>query len=370
MRRAGIESIPLPDLPLWHNARARRVPLAFELELTARCDNNCRHCYINLPQGDASAADRELTVAEIDDLAAQAAGLGALWCLATGGEPLLREDFPEIYLGLRRRGLLVSVFTNGCLIDERIAALFRRHPPRDVEITVYGATRATYESVTRVPGSYGRFRAGLARLERAGITPRLKAVFMESNRREMPAIAEFCREHTRDYFRFDTQLHLRYDRNQDRNREIIGQRLPPREIAELERSDRKHHRAMIEHCDRLLPRGGRPAKERGLFFCRAGLDGFTIGWDGSFKLCGSLTDPACTYDLRTGALREAWDSFVPSVRRGKPGGRRPRPSCAGCELVNLCLWCPAHAYLETGKPDRPVKAFCEAARARRSLLPN
>ncbi|NLG28711.1 MAG: hypothetical protein GX557_12425, partial [Chloroflexi bacterium] len=54
-------------LPLWDRLDGRRLPLSFEWEITARCNNDCRHCYINLPAGDSAARARELSLAEIDD---------------------------------------------------------------------------------------------------------------------------------------------------------------------------------------------------------------------------------------------------------------------------------------------------------------
>ncbi len=156
-----VETTRLPDHPLWGRMK-NRVPYSFDLEVTARCNNDCRHCYINLPAGDALAQQRELSLAEIDFIASQAVELGALWCLLTGGEPLLRKDFAEIYLLLKKKGLLVSVFTNACLVTEEHVSLFQRYPPRDIEITVYGATQETYERVTRKPGSIMPFAGGLA----------------------------------------------------------------------------------------------------------------------------------------------------------------------------------------------------------------
>ena len=157
-----------PNSPCGSKLADRRVPLSFDLELTARCNNDCRHCYINLPAGDLEARQNELSLAEISDIADQAVDLGALWCLVTGGEPLLRQDFAEIYLMLKRKGLLVSVFTNACLVTEEHVALFKNYPPRDLEVTVYGITQETYERVTRRPGSYAAFRRGLDLLLEAG----------------------------------------------------------------------------------------------------------------------------------------------------------------------------------------------------------
>ena len=154
-------AIEIQQFPLWDKLMAKRAPLSFDIEITARCNMNCPHCYINLPAGDKEAQVSELTMAEILAIAREAAGMGAVWCLITGGEPLLRKDFSDIYMGLKCLGLLVAVFTNATLINEEHIALFKKYPPRDIEITVYGVTKETYEKVTRRPGSFKRFMNGL-----------------------------------------------------------------------------------------------------------------------------------------------------------------------------------------------------------------
>jgi MoaA/NifB/PqqE/SkfB family radical SAM enzyme len=105
-------TVEIQQFKLWDKFKDKHVPLSFDLEVTARCNCDCRHCYINLAPNDLAARSCEFSVTEIGDIAEQAVGLGALWCLVTGGEPLLRPDFGEIYLALKRKGLLVSVFTN------------------------------------------------------------------------------------------------------------------------------------------------------------------------------------------------------------------------------------------------------------------
>ncbi|MCG7853640.1 MAG: hypothetical protein MIO92_14065, partial [Methanosarcinaceae archaeon] len=85
------ESIPLPQLPLWGRFKDDRVPNTVEFEMTARCNNNCRQCYINLPASDPDAKKNEMTIGEIEKIADQAASLGFLWWILTGGEPLLRK---------------------------------------------------------------------------------------------------------------------------------------------------------------------------------------------------------------------------------------------------------------------------------------
>ncbi|MFO7676103.1 MAG: radical SAM protein [bacterium] len=344
--------------------KQRHAPLAFDIEVTARCNNDCRHCYINLPAGDPAARAAELTPAEIERIAREAAGMGALWCLLTGGEPLLRDDFPEVYLGLKRLGLLVSVFTNACLVRPEHVELFRKYPPRELEVSVYGATEATYERVTRRPGSFRAFRRGLDLLLAGGVKVQLKAMALRSNVHEFAEIGRFCRARTADDYRFDPLLHLRFDRDEARNAEIRAERLSPAEVAAVERADAERFGTLKEHCSQLILREAARATGNHLFQCGTGRDSFSVSFDGRLRLCSSLWHPDTVYDLRRGTLADAWHNHVPRVR----DLRSDRPDflarCHACPIANLCLWCPAHAFLETGELDAPVDYFCEVARAR------
>lgn len=358
----------LKDFAAWPKLAGRRVPLSFELELTARCNNDCRHCYINLPAGDQDARRAELTAAEIGDIADQAIALGAIWCLITGGEPLLRPDFAEIYLMLKRKGLLVSVFTNACLVTADTVALFRRYPPHEIEVTVYGVSQETYERVTRRTGSYAAFRRGLGLLLDGGLKVRLKAMALRSNVAELPAIAAFCRTYTKDYFRFDPLLHLRHRGDPARNDEIKGERLTPAEVVAIEQADEERARALEDGCDRYITPARAERQDQGLFHCGAGNGSFTISYDGWFRLCADLWHPDTIYDLRRGRLAEAWEDLVPSVRAMRSADPGFLASCRRCPIFNLCFWCPAHAHLETGAMDGFSSYFCDVAHARAAGL--
>jgi radical SAM protein with 4Fe4S-binding SPASM domain len=42
--------------------------------------------------------------------------------------------------------------------------------------------------------------------------------------------------------------------------------------------------------------------------------------------------------------------------------------CRRCPIVNLCLWCPAHSWLETGELDTVIDYFCQVAHARAEAI--
>jgi len=366
-----LEDVKLPDFHLWKQTEEKRIPLSAEIELTERCNNNCIHCYINLPADDVEARRRELTFEEIREIVDETVAMGCLWWLITGGEPFLREDFTDTYLYLKKKGLLVSVFTNATLITPELVSLFKKYPPRDLEITVYGVTQKTYEKVTRTPGSFGAFRRGINLLQKENVHFTLKAMALRSNVNELAAMKGFCKPITNGPFRFDPFLHLGLRPNDRRNCQIKNERLSPEEIVAIELSDKERKNGLLKQiCDEK--RGGRDEAhfhdDNHLFYCGAGKASFAIDSYGFFKLCSSLSHPDCVYDLTKGSLREAWEEFVPEVRKMKTEDEECRKSCLSCPLINLCMWCPATAYLESRKLDGWVEDFCQIARARAEAL--
>jgi len=167
---------------------------SIDIELTERCDNDCIHCCINRPASDSVARAGELATDQVKDVVRQAADLGCLQVRYTGGEPLLRPDFEELYLHARRLGMRVLVFTNARRLTPRLADLLVRVPPLvAVEVSVYGMHAQSYEAVTRVPGSFAQFRRGVDLLLGRGIPFVIKGALLPPNRREIDELTELAR---------------------------------------------------------------------------------------------------------------------------------------------------------------------------------
>ena len=366
-----LEDVKLPDFHLWKQTEEKRIPLSAEIELTERCNNNCIHCYINLPVDDVEARRRELTFEEIREIADEAVGMGCLWWVITGGEPLLRKDFADIYLYVKNKGLLTGVFTNATLITPKLVGLFKKYPPRYLEITVYGVSEKVYERVTRTPGSFEAFRRGINRLQKENVSFTLKAMALRSNANELEAIRDFCKATSKHQFRFDPFLHSRLRPNDKRNRQIKNERLSPEEIVAIELRDKERKNGLLKQVceEKKIGQGTvHSHNDNHLFYCGVGKTSFVINPYGFFKLCSSLSHPDCVYDLRRGSLKEAWEKFVPQVRGIRTKDEECRKKCLRCPMINLCMWCPATAYLECGKLDRPVEDFCQIAHARSEAL--
>ena len=170
-----------------------RIPLDGSIELTHRCNLRCVHCYLGDQQEIRKHRTEELSTDEFKRLIDQFVAAGMLNLLISGGDPMVRKDFGEIYSYAVCQGVRVTVFCDGVLVNDRIIEVFNRHPPRLVEVSLYGATEATYESITQIKGSFKRCLAGIERLLAAGHRLRLKTVLMTSNRHELAAMEAMAR---------------------------------------------------------------------------------------------------------------------------------------------------------------------------------
>jgi radical SAM protein with 4Fe4S-binding SPASM domain len=287
---------------------------------------------------------------EVFHILDQVAEAGCLWLLITGGEPLLRKDFLDIYTYAKKKGFITTLFTNGTLITPEIADGLADWPPFFVEITLYGATKETYERVTRTPGSFERCQRGIDLLLDREMPLGLKTMVTTFNHEEIHQIKAYADE-LGVSFRFDPLINPRLDGS----KRPCKFRLPPEEVVELDRADTERTKAWQKLCKESI----RPFSSDHLFICGAGLSTYHIDPYGLMSACEMARFQA--YDLRQGTFEEGWRKSIPQLLALKPEGRY---SCGRCELISLCAQCPGWAWLESGHPEAPVQYLCQIAQLR------
>lgn len=133
-------------------ATEKKVPLYGVLELLPLCNLNCDMCYVRMSREEMEQVGRLRTIEEWTKTAEDMMKAGTLFVLLTGGEPLLYPHFRELYQKLRELGMIITINTNGTLIDEAWADFFAENKPRRINITLYGASNETYERLCHYPG--------------------------------------------------------------------------------------------------------------------------------------------------------------------------------------------------------------------------
>ncbi|MBD3166594.1 radical SAM protein [bacterium] len=359
------ENLPVEQTHLLDVFKQYRRPFSASVELTRRCNNNCIHCYNNKPASDPSSLKREMSIKELESFVEQAVELDMLHVLLTGGEPLLRKDFQDIYMLFKRAGMLVSIFTNGIALTPSLIGFLEQYPPALVELTVYGLTEETYESVTRVKGSFKRFMQAVRLLDKSKIKVNYKAVFLEQNKHEFDEIHSFCNERSAIGYRFDIMVHNRTDFDSSRNNEIAKSKLNPSDALELEKRDPKRSRSMEKYYDRVASYDLDPESDDRLFTCGAGSKSIYVSADGIVHPCGSLMSERFSFSLREHRLETIWNELIPASLDVRAPKDYP---CLTCSHRFMCDWCPAHADLDSGDLTSISEHTCEMTRLRMETL--
>jgi radical SAM protein with 4Fe4S-binding SPASM domain len=338
----------------------KRAPVEVSIEVTRRCPLECLHCYNNLPMADQKARLSELTLEEHCGLLDELAAAGCMWVLYTGGEIFARKDFPEIYKEAKKRGFLITLFTNGTLITPKIADLLAEWRPFSIEITLYGATRETYEALTQIPGSYDRCMRGIRLLLERRLPLKLKTVPTTVNRHEIYEMKRMAEEQFGVEFKFDPLVNPRIDCSAS----PLEVRLSPEEVVALDFHDSKRR----DEYSRLATHDldGEVRDERNpdhVYFCGGGVKSCAIDPSGNMSIC--VISHQDTYSIRGGSFQEGWNTFLLRTR-DKRKNRKTR--CDDCRLQSLCSMCPANGELEAGDPESPVDFLCQVAHLRAYAL--
>ncbi len=132
----------------------RRVPEAVTLAVTARCPCNCVHC---------SAARRrpeELSAEEWKGVIRDALDLGTYNVTFTGGDPLVREDLPELISSVDPARAIAAVFTSGYLLRERARELVEAGVYA-VHVSIDSPDPDEHDELRGTPGLFERCLEGI-----------------------------------------------------------------------------------------------------------------------------------------------------------------------------------------------------------------
>jgi radical SAM protein with 4Fe4S-binding SPASM domain len=344
-----METQDFEDYARQKTAHCGRIPLSGSMEITWRCNLRCVHCYMR-----PYRAEPELTTADIRRILDELAGAGCLRLLITGGEPLVRDDFAEIWRYAKSKGFLLTLFTNATLVDDEIAALLHDLPPTLCEITLYGASPETYR---RACGNGDAFRAaldGMDRLQSAGLRLNIKSMAFRENADDMDALEALCADRGLD-FSFDTDIFPTLDSDPEPFRHAF----PPEEGVRRVLSSTLHQKVWREQADQWRSTETSPLSRAGkVVVCRAGGWSFHIGPFGDLCLCMLLREPS--FSLREGRFMEGWNTVI----RDLVELERSTPlHCLECPDLRYCVPCAGRNLLETGSVESPAPAQCRRSRA-------
>jgi MoaA/NifB/PqqE/SkfB family radical SAM enzyme len=345
-----------------------RLPLDGNIDLTYRCNNNCRHCWLWVPSN-SSSKEEELSFSEIKNVIDQARLLGCQAWHISGGEPMLRSDFYDIFDYITRMSIYYSLNTNGTLITPEIAHLMTRRGRKMVAI--YGATADVHDNITRNPDSFEATMQGMAYLKEAGAKFEVQIIPMRDNFHQLDEMISLAQTLSKDYRIGAAWLYHTACHSHSRNIEISKQRLDPDDVIKLDEpiplseiidnSSNIITKNSTSHNEPIIPDDRLFAK------CIAGKHSFHIDPYGQMSFCSFIKDPELRYNLRQGSFFDAWEKFIPSLSEIVHGGQEYLENCGSCNLRQDCRWCGVYGYLEHGRFSAKVEYLCQIAEKTRQF---
>jgi radical SAM protein with 4Fe4S-binding SPASM domain len=331
----------------------QRIPFSGGIALTHRCNLTCLHCYAKEDTERQKDSASELSTEQWKKTIAEIKAAGCLYLLITGGEPLLRDDFAAIYSYAKRQGFLITIFTNGTLVNNETVKLFSQLPPRQIEITLYGASATTHDRITGVPGSYERCLQGVEMLLAGGINVALKSVLMTLNLNELSAIEKIAQNYGVG-FRLDAAIFPTFTGD----RSVLDLRVAPEQAVAMEFANPEvlgKTREFLKHFH--------TSETEDLYPCSAGTTIFHIDPCGYLYPCLMVRTPS--YPLLSGSFQQGWDENIARIKEIKSGADS---ECRGCQQRLLCGYCPGFFGLENGTEQIPSPYLCTLGKLRFAMI--
>jgi radical SAM protein with 4Fe4S-binding SPASM domain len=346
----------------WH----LKSPNACQFELTFKCGIHCKHCYTDCYNKQDFTKD-ELNTKQVKSVLDKVYSSGVIWLCFTGGDPLARKDFLEIYFYAKTKGFIVSVFTNGCSMTKEIADHLKENPPFVIEITLNAVTKKRYEQIAQVKGSFEKAMNGISLIARRKLPLKIKTQVTKDNLKELPEIKKFV-EDLGLKFNPSFFLHARLDQNLT----PCSLRIKPKESVELNKRLRYTTDKLLDDACRSMPNSeSQPlntshhepnAKHQGpncsLFSCTInGGDGMHIDPYGNLIPCVCIREPKINLCRKN--IKEAQINILTWVRSRS---FTTDSKCKGCKMITNCHKCPGQAMVEKGNLEAEIEWFCELAK--------
>ena len=361
-----------------HTKAARLgIPLNGTFEVTPLCNMNCRMCYVRMDREQQETIAPLRTAEEWLELGRTAKERGMTYLLLTGGEPFLRPDFRQIMQGLHRMGFVLSINSNGTMIDEKTVEWLKETPPIRINITLYGASDETYGRLCRNPQGFTQVTKAIRLLKEAGILVKLNCSVTPYNAEDLEQIFAFAEKEElvvqatsymfpplrRDASKVgwndrfsaeESAIQEAWINVYQNGREAYLKHMESEEMASLSGD-------IEEDCmpvDEEFPGNGDSEKKEGeRIRCRAGKCSFWVTWDGRFLPCGMLPGENALNVFEAG-FDAAWDQA-----KAEAAAIRLPARCSTCSLKDKCRACAAMVYTESGNyHDVPVYR-CQMAHA-------
>ena len=315
----------------WERER-KKVSALFEI--TPRCNFQCVHCYVGSDRKLSDTLSYDDVIKVLDVLHKN----GILFLSFSGGDPLLRSDFKDIYLYAKKKGFMVDILTNGTMITEELVEVFQEYPPILVDVSIYGTSNSTYEKITGNKNGFDLLLRGLKLLKKGGIRFALKGILMRDNYHELKEMEEISNAYGAENFRYNSELVAdRQCTDAPKTHEIDALEGVLNEIVNGSNTE------LMKKRGELISSGSETDNYRSEMVYRCGIGDLAvhINYLGEMGPCVECID-------RKNIFEYEFDELCAEFEKFKLMEAKPSYKCYDCKYKTFCSSCPQARKREYG----------------------
>lgn len=308
------------------------------IEITTACNYKCVHCYLG--KRDRCFHPDYLPYETILSIVEQLKELRTFKVCLTGGEPFCHPRINDILKLLRDNNFLVYILTNASRINaDNIGVL--RNSVNKILTTCYGNTRETYESVTRVPGSYSKYEEAIRLLSENKITCSERGILLRENGSEVHEFSRRCKN-VESYICVDC-------RDEYAQPHLVNESVVKEFFSELIDDTAEVRRQMLDF-----------VIEEDTYVCAALSNSLFITVDGNITPCANFNYPIG--NINSDKLTDIWKKDdISAIREWFKA--KCFKKCFACEYLKYNLnMCPANYLYETGDMYTPSQNTCRSCK--------
>lgn len=350
---------------LFHKATVDKRPISGTFELLPLCNFNCKMCYVHENASDLKSKGKALKPPKFwIDLAKSAKEQGMLYLLLTGGEPFLYKGFWEVYEELAKMGFVISINSNGSLIDEAVVERLKQNPPSRINITLYGASDETYQNLCGIEKGFTKTTRAIELLREAGISVKLNCSLTPTNAGDLEKIIRYAEE--RELI-VSVATYMFPPIRLDEDQKGMNHRFTPENKAHYDMCTAYYQRGKkyLTHYAECIVEGMCEIAESDnnckeiegdKVMCRAGRGIFWTTWEGEITPCGMMPEPKIVLEDTT--FQDAWEQLVRETAK-----IRLAPECKECPNQSVCHVCAGMTYAENADFKKKPDYLCQYVKA-------
>lgn len=335
--------------------------LTIQWHITTACGNKCRHCYMSDPSTSQEEFTQTLNFQGLLDIFQSfidfenKRGCGIPGFVLSGGDPLIREEWPELVKVIKSKGKFVSMMGNPETLTDENLRLLKQAGVSSFQMSLDGL-EATHDSI-RSPGSFKRTIEALGKLKAVGLKTAIMFTLFKDNCDQLIPLMRYLTERGQpDYFGFDLGCGIGGGKSMDNAFSPNHLQTIFRDyIKEKERLKNKNPGVTFidkSNLLRLVHFENGDFKPRVSSTFRA-IDGCLVGWSSVAVLSNGAVLPCRRLPLIVGKMPEqSFDDIFLGSELLRKFRRRTNfnQDCAQCDFFLYCRGCPAYTFGLTGDP--------------------